>query len=910
MAKVKVMDSARELEARAKQLFERIKGMNADMSATLEDMRQYEGKLIEKEKIAEKERAEALRIERLRELANSADTAAYHSDEPETAEPEKPKAEEKSEASAIKSAEPEKASAEPKAEEKSEPAEQKAESAKETAKPEQTKEELKKEEKANEVTAPVQQKNQEKPRQRANDANRPQQGGYQQRTIPQGSRTDKSQQQRGDRPQQRTARPQRDGYQPRQGQDARPPRGEERFGKQQQRNDRPQLGQRRERPMQAASELIQPASGGRERGYEANKKAPAKGNRDDERRKNKKTLLKEAAPSMNAWDDDGGFGGRKKKRQAAPAPKPEPVKIEKAVINGETITVKELSEKIGKPAAEIIKKLFILGIMATINQEIDFDTCSLIASDYGIELEQNIAKTYEDVLLEGVDEDKDENLVERPPVVTIMGHVDHGKTSLLDAIRHSSITEGEAGGITQHIGAYTVTCNGRQITFIDTPGHEAFTAMRARGAQVTDIVILVVAADDGIMPQTVEAINHSKAAGVPIIVAINKMDKPAANPDRVKQQLTEYGLVSEEWGGDTICVPVSAKTKEGLDNLLEMVLLQADVLELKANPNRMAKGIIIEAELDKGRGPIATVLVQNGTLKVGDPIVAGMAYGRVRAMMDDKGRRVTKAGPSTPVEVLGFNEVPSAGDMLNAAEIDKLSRQVAEERRDKLKAEQLKNTHKVSLDDLFNQIAEGQMKDLNIIIKADVQGSVEAVRQALEKLSNDEVRVRCIHGAVGAITDSDVIFASASNAIVIGFNVRPNTSARALAEKENVDIRLYRIIYNAIEDIQNAMKGLFKPVFKEVELGRISVRNTFKVSGVGTIAGAYVQDGKVSRNAQVRVVRDGIVVHEGKISSLKRFKDDVKEVAAGYECGIGIENFNDIHEGDTIEAFVMEEVKR
>lgn len=911
MAKVKVMDSARELEARAKQLFERIKGMNADMSATLEDMRQYEGKLIEKEKIAEKERAEALRIERLRELANSADTAAYHSDEPEMTEPEKPKAEEKSEASAAKNAEPEKASAEPKAEEKSEPAEQKAESAKETAKPEQTKEEPKKEEKASEVTAPVQQKNQEKPQQKANDATRPQQGGYQQRTIPQGNRTDKPQQQRGDRPQQRTDRPQRDGYQPRQGQDARPPRGEDRFGKpQQQRNDRPQQGQRRERPMQAASELIQPAPGGRERGYEANKKAPAKGNRDDERRKNKKTLLKEAAPSMNAWDDDSGFGGRKKKRQAAPAPKPEPVKIEKAVINGETITVKELSEKIGKPAAEIIKKLFILGIMATINQEIDFDTCSLIASDYGIELEQNIAKTYEDVLLEGVDEDKDENLVERPPVVTIMGHVDHGKTSLLDAIRHSSITEGEAGGITQHIGAYTVTCNGRQITFIDTPGHEAFTAMRARGAQVTDIVILVVAADDGIMPQTVEAINHSKAAGVPIIVAINKMDKPAANPDRVKQQLTEYGLVSEEWGGDTICVPVSAKTKDGLDNLLEMVLLQADVLELKANPNRMAKGIIIEAELDKGRGPIATVLVQNGTLKVGDPIVAGMAYGRVRAMMDDKGRRVTKAGPSTPVEVLGFNEVPSAGDMLNAAEIDKLSRQVAEERRDKLKAEQLKNTHKVSLDDLFNQIAEGQMKDLNIIIKADVQGSVEAVRQALEKLSNDEVRVRCIHGAVGAITDSDVIFASASNAIVIGFNVRPNTSARALAEKENVDIRLYRIIYNAIEDIQNAMKGLFKPVFKEVELGRISVRNTFKVSGVGTIAGAYVQDGKVSRNAQVRVVRDGIVVHEGKISSLKRFKDDVKEVAAGYECGIGIENFNDIHEGDTIEAFVMEEVKR
>ena len=911
MAKVKVMDSARELEARAKQLFERIKGMNADMSATLEDMRQYEGKLIEKEKIAEKERAEALRIERLRELANSADTAAYHSDEPETAEPEKPKAEEKSEVSAIKSAEPEKASAEPKAEEKSEPAEQKAESAKETAKPEQTKEELKKEEKANEVTAPVQQKNQEKPRQRANDANRLQQGGYQQRTIQQGNRTDKPQQQRGDRPQQRTDRPQRDGYQPRQGQDARPPRSDDRFGKpQQQRNDRPQQGQRRERPMQAASELIQPASGGRERGYEANKKAPAKGNRDDERRKNKKILLKEAAPSMNAWDDDGGFGGRKKKRQAAPAPKPEPVKIEKAVINGETITVKELSEKIGKPAAEIIKKLFILGIMATINQEIDFDTCSLIASDYDIELEQNIAKTYEDVLLEGVDEDKDENLVERPPVVTIMGHVDHGKTSLLDAIRHSSITEGEAGGITQHIGAYTVTCNGRQITFIDTPGHEAFTAMRARGAQVTDIVILVVAADDGIMPQTVEAINHSKAAGVPIIVAINKMDKPAANPDRVKQQLTEYGLVSEEWGGDTICVPVSAKTKEGLDNLLEMVLLQADVLELKANPNRMAKGIIIEAELDKGRGPIATVLVQNGTLKVGDPIVAGMAYGRVRAMMDDKGRRVTSAGPSQPVEVLGFGEVPSAGDVMNVAEVDKLSRQVAEERRDKLKAEQIRNMSKVSLDDLFSQIEAGNVKDLNIIVKADVQGTVEAIKQALEKLSNDEVRVRCIHGGVGAITGSDIVFASASNALVIGFNVRPDATAREAAEREKVDVRTYSVIYNVIEDVESAMKGLFAPVYKEVALGTAEVRNTFKVSGVGTIAGAYVKDGKITRSAQVRVVRGGIVLHDGKIASLKRFKDDVKEVASGYECGIGIENFNDIREGDMIEAYTMEQIER
>ena len=903
MAKAKLMDSAKELEAQAKQLFERIKDTNAHMGATLEDMRHMEGKLIEKERIEEKERLEALRIERLKELANSTDTAAYHSGEPEEMIEEKPQAKPETEP-------------EPGIKAETEPDEAKIEQAKEEikiAEPVKAEPEIEKEPEVKKAPAPEAKAGEAKP-QPVQDKPRTAQAQQPRQDRPQQPRNDRFQQPRQDRPQQlRNDRAQQPRTDMRSG-DTRP---------QQPRNDRFQqprqqemrsggarsggFQQRRER---IADGDMLPAQGRPERTYDANKKAPVKGNRDDERRKNKKTLLKEAAPSMNAWDEDGNFGGRKKKRQQAPAPKPEPVKIEKAVITSETITVKELSEKIGKPVAEIIKKLFILGIMATINQEIDFDTCSLIASDYDIELEQNIAKSYEDVLLEGVDEDESKDLVERPPVVTIMGHVDHGKTSLLDAIRHSSITEGEAGGITQHIGAYTVTCNGRQITFIDTPGHEAFTAMRARGAQVTDIVILVVAADDGIMPQTVEAINHSKAAGVPIIVAINKMDKPTANPDRVKQQLTEYGLVSEEWGGDTICVPVSAKTKQGLDNLLEMVLLQADVLELKANPNRMAKGIIIEAELDKGRGPIATVLVQNGTLKVGDPIVAGMAYGRVRAMMDDKGRRVTKAGPSTPVEVLGFNEVPSAGDMLNAAEIDKLSRQVAEERRDKLKAEQLKNTQKVSLDDLFNQIAEGQMKDLNIIIKADVQGSVEAVRQALEKLSNDEVRVKCIHGAVGAITDSDVIFASASNAIVIGFNVRPNASARALAEKENVDIRLYRIIYNAIEDIQNAMKGLFKPVYKEVELGRISVRNTFKVSGVGTIAGAYVQDGKVSRNAQVRVVRDGIVVHEGRISSLKRFKDDVKEVAAGYECGIGIENFNDIHEGDTIEAFVMEEVKR
>ncbi|MBQ3487271.1 MAG: translation initiation factor IF-2, partial [Clostridia bacterium] len=494
--------------------------------------------------------------------------------------------------------------------------------------------------------------------------------------------------------------------------------------------------------------------------------------------------------------------------------------------------------------------------------------------------------------------------------VTIMGHVDHGKTSLLDAFRHSNVTAGEAGGITQHIGAYTVMCKGRQITFIDTPGHEAFTSMRARGAQVTDIVILVVAADDGIMPQTIEAINHAKAANVPIVVAVNKIDKPGADPDKVTQQLTEYGLVSEDWGGDTIVVPVSAKKNINLDTLLEMVLLQADVLELKANPNRLAKGTVIEAKLDKARGPLATVLVQNGTLKKGDTIIAGTAYGRIRAMIDDKGRMVNSAGPSTPVEILGFNEVPEAGDIMNVADADKLTRQVAEERKDKIKAAQIKAMQKVSLDELFNQMAEGDLKELNIIVKADVQGSAEAVKQSLEKLSNDEVRVRCIHNAVGAISESDIMFASASNAIVIGFNVRPDATARALAEKEKVDVRTYRVIYNAIEDVEAAMKGMFKPVFKEVEMGRVSVRNTFKISGVGTIAGAYVQDGKVTRNAQVRVVRDGVVVYDGKISSLKRFKDDVKEVASGYECGISFENFNDVHEGDVIEAYTMEQVER
>ena len=592
-------------------------------------------------------------------------------------------------------------------------------------------------------------------------------------------------------------------------------------------------------------------------------------------------------------------------RQAVPVPE-----RKKAITMGDIITVKELSEKIGIQVAEIIKKLMGLGILATINKELDYDTANVIASEFHIELERKAVKTYEEQLEEEDAEDAEENLVDRPPVVTVMGHVDHGKTSLLDAIRNSHVTDAEAGGITQHIGAYTVNIKNRMITFLDTPGHEAFTSMRARGAQVTDVAILVVAADDGVMPQTVEAINHAKAAKVPIIVAINKMDKPGANPDRVKKELSEQGLVVEEWGGDTIAVPVSALKKEGISDILEMILLVAEVQDLKANPDRLAKGTIIEAQLDKGRGPVATILVQNGTLRIGDPVVAGTTYGRVRAMMDDKGRRIKQAGPSMPVEVLGLNDVPDAGDVMYAVEDEKLAKQVSEERKAKVKVQQVKVTSKTTLDELFSQLKEGEVKDLNLIIKADVQGSVEAVKQALEKLSNAQVRVRSIHGGVGAVTESDVMLAVASNAIIIGFNVRPSTNSMELAEKEGIDIRTYRIIYNAIEDIEAAMKGMLDPEYKEVVIGHASVRATFKVSGAGTIAGAYVTDGKITRNAQVRVVRDGVVITEGKIDSLKRFKDDVREVAANYECGIGLENFNDVKEGDVLEAFVQEEIKR
>ncbi|TEB06746.1 Translation initiation factor IF-2 [Pelotomaculum schinkii] len=581
----------------------------------------------------------------------------------------------------------------------------------------------------------------------------------------------------------------------------------------------------------------------------------------------------------------------------------------KPVILGESTTVQELSLKMHKGPAELIKKLLSMGVMVTINQEIDTDTALILAEEYGYEVEIKLPVDLEAQLMQEPEEDS-ALLQTRPCVVTVMGHVDHGKTSLLDAIRETNVTATEAGGITQHIGAYQVEHNGKKITFVDTPGHEAFTAMRARGAQVTDIAILVVAADDGVMPQTIEAINHSKDAKVPIIVAINKIDKPGANPDRVKQELTEHGLVAEEWGGDTICVNVSAIKREGLTDLLEMILLVAEVSELKANQNRPARGTVIEAELDKARGPVANVLVQNGSLNIGDTIIAGAALGRVRAMMDDKGRRIKKAGPSTPVEVIGFSDVPLAGDIFMAVEDEKLARTIVARRQTKKREEELKTTTRVSLEDLFKHIQEGQIKELGIIVKADVQGSVEALRQALERLNTGEVKVNIIHGGVGAISETDIMFASASNAIIIGFNVRPDVNARKAAESEKVDVRLYRVIYDAIEDVKAAMSGLLDPEYKEVMLGRAEIRKIFRASKIGTIAGCYVLEGKLERDAGVRVVRDGIVVHEGKLDSLKRFKDDVKEVVQGYECGLALEKFNEIKEGDIIEAFSIEAIKR
>lgn len=573
----------------------------------------------------------------------------------------------------------------------------------------------------------------------------------------------------------------------------------------------------------------------------------------------------------------------------------------------DVISVGELATRLKVTATEVIKKLMMLGVMATINEEIDFDTASLVAEELGAKVEHEVIVTIEDRL---IDEDDDaEDTEERCPVVVVMGHVDHGKTSILDRIRNAHVTAGEAGGITQHIGAYQVRYEGKDITFLDTPGHEAFTAMRARGANITDIAILVVAADDGIMPQTVESINHAKAAGITVIVAINKMDKEGANPDRVKEELTKYGMVCEEWGGDVICVPVSAKTGEGIDELLENILLVAETSELKANPDRRAKGTVVEARLDKGRGPIATLLVQNGTLHTGDVIIAGTAVGRVRVMTNDKGKTVHTAGPSVPVEITGLAEVPEAGDVFNAVEDERLARELVEQRKHEAKQAKFNEYQKVTLDNLFSQIEQGEMKELSLIVKADVQGSVEAVTQSLEKLSNEEVRVRVIHGGVGGIKESDVMLASASNAIIIGFNVRPDQTAEEIAARDKVDIRTYRVIYDAIEEIETAMKGMLAPKYREVVMGRIEVRQVYKISNVGAVAGAYVLSGKVTRQCEIRVVRDGIVIAEDKMSSLKRFKDDAKEVGEGYECGITLEKFRDFKEGDIFEAFIMEEYR-
>ena len=709
----------------------------------------------------------------------------------------------------------------------------------------------------------------------------------------------------------------------------------------QERNDRPQRpgSDRENRPVRDSRD----ARGGREQGFGGRDNRDGRngqGSRPDRKNDNRRNdrADRDAAPIVeqqksqrNKAKDkerdnkkkeyrDEAFEGKGKKGKKQknvvevkkPQNKPEEKKEEqiKQIVIPEVLTIKELADKMKIVPSVIVKKLFLQGKVVTVNQEIDYDTAEEIAMEFDVLCEkEEVVDVIEELLKE--DEEDESLMVKRPPVVCVMGHVDHGKTSLLDAIRHTNVTDREAGGITQHIGASVVNINGESITFLDTPGHEAFTAMRLRGACSTDIAVLVVAADDGVMPQTVEAINHAKAAGVEIVVAINKIDKPSANIERVKQELTEYELIPEDWGGSTIFVPVSAHTKEGIPELLEMILLTAEMLELKANPNRRARGLVIEAQLDKGKGPVATVLVQKGTLRVGDAIAAGSAFGKVRAMMDDKGRRVKEAGPSMPVEILGFNDVPNAGEVFVVSKNEKEARNFAETFISQNRMKMLEETKsKMSLDDLFNQIKEGNLKELDIVVKADVQGSVEAMKQSLLKLSNDEVVVKVIHGGVGAINESDVMLASASNAIIIGFNVRPDAAAKETAERENVDVRLYRVIYNAIEDVEAAMKGMLDPIFEEQVLGHAEVRQTFKASGVGTIAGAYVLDGIFERDCSARIIRDGIVVFEGKLASLKRFKDDVKEVKAGYECGFVFEKYNDIKEGDQVEAFKMVEKPR
>ncbi len=651
-----------------------------------------------------------------------------------------------------------------------------------------------------------------------------------------------------------------------------------------------------------------PVSGPAGKNFGNKNKTPEKS--DDKRNtaSKKQLLMRTYTPGLDE-DDERMLSRRARPKKQEVKFEPIIKVIDHAVVNTKDIPIKVLSEKIGVPVAQIIKQLFKEGIIKTINDTVEFEYAEYIASNFNVTLELQEEKTAEEILLSGFETESDglEDNTKRPPIVTVMGHVDHGKTSLLDAIRHTNVTSGEAGGITQHIGAYTVSVNNETITFIDTPGHEAFTAMRARGAKVTDVAIIVVAADDGVMPQTVEAINHAKAAEVSIIVAINKVDKPAANIDRVKQQLSEYELLAEDWGGDTIMVPVSAKTGAGIKDLLEAVLLVTEIKELKANPEKQAVGTIIEAKLDKGRGPVATVLIKNGTLSIGDSVIAGMVVGKIRAMFDDKGRRVKCAGPSIPVEVLGFDDVPAAGDIMHAG-TEKMIKSVADERKSNEKLSNMKAASNVTLGDLFNKINEGQLKTLNIIIKTDVQGSLEALKVSLAKISNEEVKVSPIHGGVGAINENDVMLARASNAIIIGFNVRPDANAKATAESEGVDIRLYRIIYDAVDDITKAMKGMLAPKFKEEILGQVSVRNVFKITGVGTVAGCYVTSGKITRDSKVRIYRDNVIVHDGEILALRRFKDDVKEVVAGFECGVSIQNYNDIKVDDVFEAYKMEQI--
>jgi len=902
---MKVQDATKELSRRAAKLLGDVGSVRQAAEKTLAELRKIESGFVQKE---EAEREEKRREEQQKALSAQSKAWTMPDDVPPV---EEKKAEQKAEPKA--EPKPEKKEAAPAASEKPVQAERPAQE---------------RAPRAQQAQAPQQGGN--GPRPMREGSFQPRQGGQMGQNGPRPMREGSFQPRQGGQMGQGGQRPmnREGGFQPRpQGQGA--PQGQRPMNREGGFQPRPQ-GQGAPRPMGGAQggagrpmggagrpssrgpkgpELIPTVEKERVSNYDPNKKLRQRQHDPEHQNvKNRKQLARE---NGYAGEDDIVRGGRKKKgKQLSAQQMMAPIKIETAYMTAETITVRDLTERIGKPAGEIIKKLLLLGIMATINQELDYDTASLVASEFGVTLEMKLDKTAEDALSAENVEDAEEDLITRPPVVTIMGHVDHGKTSLLDYIRKTKVTAGEAGGITQHIGAYTANVDGRQITFLDTPGHEAFTAMRARGTQATDIAILVVAADDGVMPQTIESINHAKAAKCPIIVAINKMDKPTADPDTVKQELTRYEVVPEEWGGDTICVPVSAKTGEGIDDLLENVLLMAEMLELKANPDRKARGVIIEAKLDHSRGSVATALVQTGTLHVGDMVVAGNAYGRVRAMISSRGDRVKTALPSTPVEIIGFGGVPEAGDEFMAVADEKLARQVVEERAAKAKASMVKMNAASTLEELYSKLEEGEVKDLNIIIKADVQGSVEAVKQSLEKLSNKEVRVRTIHSGVGAVTENDVMLAGIDGAIIIGFNVRPDAKAREAANRDGIDIRYYRVIYQAIEEMEKAMKGLLAPEFRENILGHAEVRNVFKITNVGIVAGSYVTDGLIQRNAQVRLMRDNIVVYEGKLTSLQRFKDAVKEVKDGYECGVTLENYSDIKEGDIIECFVMEEIPR